>query len=377
MKKILYLLILIILFLLAYIYDLSNKVEPTATTEPVSKSTQASTTQSSLVQPITTTPKATIAAPTQKPTTATSPATPARTPTSPHVVTPKPTPTTASNLPSIGGCSIFPADNPWNTDISSFPVHPNSSNYITSIGASGRLHADFGGGGAYGIPFVVVPSTQPQVPITFTAYGDESDPGPYPIPDNAPIEGGQDSDGDRHVLVLQQGACKLYELYRAFKTATGWSGDSGAVFNLNSNALRPNYWTSADAAGLPILPGLVRYEEVASGAVRHAVRFTASRTQKGFIHPATHFASNRTDTDLPPMGLRLRLKADFDTSKFTGQSKVILEGFKKYGIILADNGSNWYITGASDPRWNDSDLNQLKTVPGSAFEAVDTGPIIH
>ncbi len=279
-------------------------------------------------------------------------------------------------LPTIGGCQIFPSSNAWNEDVSKLLVSANSAAYISSIGLTGHLHADFGGGGAYGIPFVVVPKTQVNVPITFTAYGDESDPGPYPVPFNAPVEGGAASDGDRHVLVLQQGICKLFELYRSFQVGAGWNADSGAVYDLASNALRPDHWTSADAAGLPILPGLVRYDEVAAGAVNHALRFTVQKTQRGFIHPATHFASSSTNPNLPPMGLRLRLKADYDISHFTGESRVILEGLKKYGMILADNGSNWYITGGSDSRWNDDDLNQLKTVPGSAFEAVDTGPIL-
>jgi hypothetical protein len=257
-------------------------------------------------------------------------------------------------------------------------VHPNSANFIATINGSGRtkLHPDFGGDGQYGIPFVVVPATQPLVPITWTAYGDESDPGPYPVPLSAPVEGGPASDGDRHVLVLRQGECRLYELYRAFQVGSGWNADSGAIFDLTSNALRPEGWTSADAAGLPILPGLARYDEVASGRITHALRFTVSRTQRGYIHPATHFASSSTDPNRPPMGLRLRLKASFDTSGYTGQARVILEALKVYGMIVADNGSDWYITGAADPRWDDEDLGQLKNVPGSAFEVVDTGTIV-
>jgi hypothetical protein len=240
------------------------------------------------------------------------------------------------------------------------------------IGSHGFLHADFGGNGAYGIPYVVVDSTQVKLPITFTEYGDESDPGPYPIPLNAPIEGGASSDGDRHVISVDKDACKLYELYHAYPTTTGWEAGSGAKFDLTSNALRPDGWTSADAAGLPIFPGLARYDEVAAGHIDHALRFTVQRTQKKYIHSAAHYASSSTDPNLPPMGLRLRLKADYDISGYTGQSRVILEALKKYGMILADNGGNWFITGASDPRWNDEDLNQLKTVPGSAFEAVTT-----
>jgi hypothetical protein len=274
---------------------------------------------------------------------------------------------------------VFPQDNAWNQDISGAALHPNSASYIRRIAALGgnqKLHADFGSNPEYGIPYVVVPSNQPGVPINFTAYGDESDPGPYPIPANAPVEGGSSSTGDRHVLVLQQGTCKLYEMYRAFKTATGWNADSGAVWNLNTGALRPAGWTSADAAGLPILPGLVRYDEVKSGQITHALRFTVSRTQKGYVLPATHWASSYTDADLLPMGARLRLRADFDTSGYSGDARVILEALKKYGMIVADNGSNWFITGATDSRWNDDDLNQLKNVPGSAFEVVSTGPIV-
>ncbi len=280
-----------------------------------------------------------------------------------------------STIPRIGNCQIFPADNPWNTDISKYPINSNSTNYIASIGSSGHLHADFGGEGQYGIPYITV-SSNPKVPVHFTAYGDESDPGPYPIPKNVPIEEGADSDGDRHVIAVDTQACMLYELYRAFPTVSGWDADAGAKFNLKSNILRPDGWTSTDAAGLPIFPGLVRYDEVKAGKINHALRFTVRKTQKGFIHPATHYASSSTSPNLPPMGLRLRLKANYDISKYTGQSRVVLEALKKYGMIVADNGSNWYITGGADPGWNDTDLNQLKNVPGSAFEVVDTGKIL-
>jgi hypothetical protein len=277
--------------------------------------------------------------------------------------------------PQIGGCQIMPTDNPWNKDVSGLKVHPNSANFIKSIG-TGNLHADFGGKGEYGIPFVVVDAKQPKLKINFTDYGDESDKGPYPIPLNAPVEGGSKSTGDRHVLALDKSTCKLYELYNAWPRKNYWDASSGAVYDLKSNKLRPKYWTSADAAGLPILPGLVRYDEVVAGQLHHAIRFTVKKTQKGFINPATHYASNSTNVNLPPMGLRLRLKANYDISKYTGQSRVILAAMKKYGIIVADNGSNWFLTGASDKRWNDNDLNQLKKVPGSAFEAVYTGEII-
>ena len=275
----------------------------------------------------------------------------------------------------LGGCPVFPANNAWNQDISRAPVHPNSAAYIASIGQSGNgfLHADFGGGGEYGIPYLIVPASQPGVPVEFVDYGDESDPGPYPIPLDAPIEGGS----DRHTLALQTGSCRLYELFNAEPTASGWRASSGAVFDLRSNALRPEGWTSADAAGLPILPGLARYDEPhVNGRITHALRVTVGQTQRGYIHPATHWASSSSDPNRPPMGLRLRLRADFDTSHYTGDARVILEALKTYGLIVADNGTSWYITGAMDPRWNDDDLNQLKTVPGSAFEAVDTGPIV-
>lgn len=272
----------------------------------------------------------------------------------------------------IAGCSVFPADNPWNRDISNDPVHPSSATYIASIGAIRGLHPDFGADQDYGIPYTAVSASQPKVPITFTAYGDESDPGPYPIPANAKREQGSDA----HVLVLDKDNCKLYELFNASKdtTGTGWSADAGAIYDLHSNALRPEGWTSADAAGLPILPGLVRYDEVAAGEIRHAIRFTTSQTQNGWIHPAVHQAGSNSAT-YPPMGLRVRLKKNFDTIGFSGQALVILTAMKKYGMILADNGSSWFFTGATDPGWNDDQLNQLKSVPGNAFEAVYTGDI--
>jgi len=281
--------------------------------------------------------------------------------------------------PSLGSCPVFPADNPWNRDVAAAPVHPASDRYLANILAhgAGRLHADFGGHGAYGMPFTTVGDGSAGVPITFTAYGDESDPGPYRVPLDAPIEGGATSDGDRHVLTVDTATCKLYELYRAFPRGDHWDADSGAVFDLRSNATRPRGWTSADAAGLPIFAGLARYDEVASGEIHHALRFTVAHTQRGYVLPATHFASGDTDPTAPPMGLRLRLKANFDVSAFHGQARVILTALERYGMIVADNGSNWFISGDGDPRWNDDDLNQLKTVPGSAFEAIDTGPVLH
>lgn len=280
-------------------------------------------------------------------------------------------------VPTVGGCPIFSPAHPWNQDVSGFPVHPASATYVASIGASAHLHPDVGSNPTYGIPFVVVGEQQPALPITYTAYGDESDPGPFPVPLDAPIEGGPASDGDRHVLVVRQGECALYELYRAFPAgAAGWRADSGARWPLGSDALRPLGWTSADAAGLPILPGLLRYDEVAAGHIHHALRVTVRRTQRAFVLPATHWASSSTDPALPPMGLRLRLRADYDLTPFTGQARVILEALQRYGMLVADNGSSWFVTGAPDPRWDDDDLDQLKRVPGHAFEAVDTGPLV-
>lgn len=275
-------------------------------------------------------------------------------------------------------CSVLPIDNIWNRRIDTAPVHSRSSAYVASIGLR-NLHPDFGSGvwppgsnSPIGLPFVTVDAAQPKVPIIFTAYGDESDPGPYPVPAAAPVEGGPSGDGDRHVIVLDQSNCKLYELYRAFPNGDGsWNADSAAVYDLRSNALRPAGWTSADAAGLPIYPGLVRYDEVAAGAITHAIRFTAPKTQRAYVWPARHFASSSTDLNLPPMGQRFRLKASFDVSGFDPQIRVILTAMKQYGLIVADNGSGWYISGAPDPRWSNDVLAQLRTVPSSAFEAVD------
>jgi hypothetical protein len=284
---------------------------------------------------------------------------------------------TADQNGSLGSCPVFPADNAWNRDVSALPVDTNSQHYIDTILASGtnkKLHADFGGDGEYGIPYITVPGDQPRVPVSFVDYGDESDPGPYPIPTGAPVEGGS----DRHVLAVDRDHCMLYELFGATAMADHWDASSGAVFDLRSNALRPDSWTSADAAGLPIFPGLVRYDEVASGHIDHALRFTVSQSQRAYIHPATHAASSSTDPNRPPMGLHLRLQASFDVSGYTGESRVVLDALKQYGMIVADNGSNWFVSGAADTRWNDDDLDQLKTIPGSAFEVVDTGePIRH
>ena len=294
---------------------------------------------------------------------------------------PAPPTTTTSAAPahtgdqngSLGACPVFPADNAWNTDVSTSPVHANSDSYISQILADGGdfLHPDFGGGGAYGIPYVTVPGTEPKVPVTFVDWPSESDPGPYAVPLGAPVEGGS----DRHAIGIDRDSCKLYEMYNASPQPNHWEASNGAIWDLRSNALRPNTWTSADAAGLPIFAGLARYDEVAAGHIDHALRVTFNQTQHGFIYPATHYASSSTNPNRPPMGLRMRLKASYDISGYTGQARVILVALKKYGLMNADNGSNWFITGAADSRWNDTDLNQLKNVPGSAFEVVDTGPI--
>jgi hypothetical protein len=283
------------------------------------------------------------------------------------------TPTLGGAVPTLGGCSIFPADNPWNQRVDSLPVRAESDTWVTSAGRARKLHVDFGG--EYGMPFIVVPAEQPMVPINFTDYGDESDPGPYPIPLNAPIEGGASSAGDRHVLVLQQGSCKLYELSTGYPKAGRWDAGSGAVFDLSSNALRPESWTSADAAGLPILPGLIRFEDIEAGALRHAIRFTVSCTQRGYIHPAVHQAGVN-NTNCAPMGARFRLKAAYDISSLTGAARIIAEAMQQYGMIVADNGSNWYFQGAEDSRWNVPNLLTLQAIPGDAFDVVDTGPII-
>ena len=279
--------------------------------------------------------------------------------------------------PTIAGCPVFPKDNPWNTDVSHLPVHPNSAAYIGSLSGL-TLWPDFGSGqfGDFGIPFGVVPSSQPLVPIRFKAGGapDESDPGPYPIPPGARVEGGS----DHHVLIVRQGDCQLFELFDATKDAdNGWSVYSAARFDLRSNALRRDGWTSADAAGLPMFPGLARTDEVAAGTIDHALRIAIPRTQNAYIHPATHAASSSSDPSLPPMGLRVRLKASFDVTSLTDQARVIATALQRYGALVADNsgGSKVFVSGTPDPAWNDDDLDQIKRIPASQLEAVDTGPI--
>ncbi len=291
----------------------------------------------------------------------------------------------ADPYPSLGPCHVFPPytgsptapsaanQTAWNQDISKAPVDPRSSQYlakIRSLGGNQFIHPDFGSNPTYGIPYVVVPGVQPRVPTQFTLYGDESDPGPYPIPPHAPIEAGS----DHHVLVVDRDHCSLYETGGSRYvggTRNSWKAWGGALFNLNrAGPLRPDSWTSADAAGLPIFPGLVRYDEVASGHLDHAIRVTFDQTQRAFIHPATHYASDSCNPNLPPMGLRLRLKPSYSLSHLTGEALVIARALKQYGVINADNGSNWYITGATDSRWNDQSLNQLKSIPGNAFQVV-------
>jgi hypothetical protein len=276
--------------------------------------------------------------------------------------------------PRIAGCPVFPADNPWNRRVDGLPAAKDSTAIISSIGADTRLHADFGSGlwagSPIGIPYTMVTSKQPKARVSFD-YADESDKGPYPIPRTVRIEGGS----DRHALIVDRSSCRLYELYALSRTSRGWHAGSGATWSLRSNRLRPAGWTSADAAGLPILPGLARYDEVAAGSIDHALRFTVQHTRRAYVYPARHYASSLTDPALPPMGLRLRLKASFDTSRFPPQARVVLGGLKRYGMVVADNGSNWYISGAPDPRWDNDDLHTLGQVKGSSFEVVDATAI--
>ena len=283
---------------------------------------------------------------------------------------------------ALNGALSFPANNAWNTDVSSAPVDPNSDALIASIGVTTGLHADFGAGlynGAQiGIPYVVVAGSQAPVAITWTDYPRESDPGPYPVPANALVEGAPDTSSDRHVLVIDRDNNRLYELYRAFVNPNGsWNAGCGAVFHLDSNTVRPTAqpgWTSADAAGLPIFPGLARYEEAAlgPGGVRHALRFTVSRSRGAYVPPASHSASTSTSTNLPPMGMRVRLKASYVIpASFSAETRALLTAMKTYGMILADNGSNWYVSGAPDERWNNDALSrELGQVQGSNFEVL-------
>jgi hypothetical protein len=280
--------------------------------------------------------------------------------------------------PTIGSCPVFPSSNIWNMPVDHLPVSPNSSTYINTIGSGVTLHPDFGtvyDGEPNGIPYISVPGTQTLYPATFT-YQDQSDPGPYAIPLNAPIEGGSDSTGDRHVISVDTTNCILYEMWDAYPQTASWQAGSGAIFTLTSNALRPAGWTSADAAGLPIFPGLVKYDEVLAGAINHAIRLTVPQTQDTYVWPARHEASSLTGTNYPPMGVRFRLKASYDISSFSATNQIILTALKKYGMMIADNGSAWYISGAPDSRWDDDDLHNLTTITGADFEVVDVSPMM-
>jgi hypothetical protein len=285
----------------------------------------------------------------------------------------------AATLPDAPGCELTPADSFWHADVSGLPVHAQSSTWVGSIGTTATLKADFGAGmwdgGPIGIPYTTVPGSQSRVPVTFD-YADESDPGPYPIPPNAPIEGGSQSTGDRHVLVVDRDACRLWETWSSYPQNGGmsWHAGSGATWDLRSNAIRPLGWTSADAAGLPVLPGLVRYDEVAAGEIDHVIRFTAPRTDRRYVWPASHQAGV-ANAAYPPMGSWLRLKASVNISSFSADNQVILRALKKHGMVLADNGSAWFMSGTPDPRWNDDDLQALRTLPGSSFEVVNVSSL--
>jgi hypothetical protein len=277
-------------------------------------------------------------------------------------------------------CTVFPADNPWNQRVDQLPVADDSNTLVRSIGNDSNAHADFGSGkwdgGPIGIPYVVVGGNQKKVRVSFD-YADESDRARYPVPKKAPIEGGKNADGDRHVIVIDKSKCKLYELYAAYPKNGGksWTAGSGAIWSLKSNKLRPSGWTSADAAGLPIYPGLARHDEVAKGEIAHALRFTAPRTRKQFVYPARHQAGSSDSADLPPMGARLRLKSSVNIASFPKQSRVVLTALRRYGMILADNGSPWYISGAPDSHWDNDDLHSLGNLSGSDFEVVDTSSL--
>ncbi len=284
----------------------------------------------------------------------------------------------ATPLPGAKGCKVFPADNAWNRRVEGLPVAADSAAIVASIGPQKTMHADFGSGlwdgGPIGIPITTVGASQAKSTVSFE-YADESDRGPYPIPATVKIEGGPQADGDRHALIVDRDSCRLYELYALRREGGHWTAGSGAIWDLRSDRLRPAGWTSADAAGLPILPGLARYDEVARGRIDHALRFTVSRTRRAYVWPARHVASSATDPSLPPMGLRLRLKRSFDISGFPPQARIVLRALREYGMVVADNGSDWYVSGAPDPRWNNDDLHSLGRVPGSAFEVVDPAAI--
>jgi hypothetical protein len=289
---------------------------------------------------------------------------------------PGPSPTGA---PKPGSCPIFPADNVWHADVSRLPVHPRSAAYVTSIGPSRPVHPDFGSGlldgKPWGIPVTTIRAGQPRVPVSFDVP-EESDPGPYPVPRDALVEGGPNGDGDRHVIVYDPAGCRAYEMHDAHPSGGGWHAYSGAVFDLRSNRMRPLSWTSADAAGLSILAGLVRYDEVAAGHVDHAIRMTVQVSQRAYVWPGSHRASSHTDANLPPMGLRLRLKAGVDVSRMPPQARVVAEALKRYGAIVADNGSPWFFSGTQDSRWSNDQLDALKRLHGSDFEVVDSSGLM-
>jgi hypothetical protein len=292
----------------------------------------------------------------------------------------RPRPPASVPLPDAPGCPVMPARSYWHADVRGLPLHPRSAAWVEAIGEDLPLRSDFGSGewdgGPIGIPYTTVSGTQPRVEIEF-GYEDESDPGPYPIPPDPPIEGGPDSDGDRHVLVVDRDACVLYETFWSWPNGDGsWFAASGAVFDLRGHLLRPAGWTSADAAGLPILPGLVRYDEVAAGRVGHAIRFTAPQTQGTYLWPARHEASDSTNPDHPPMGAWFRLKAGVDAAGFSPQTRPIVEALKKHGMILADNGSAWFLSGVPDERWDNDVLRELRDLHGSDFEAVDASGLM-
>ena len=288
-------------------------------------------------------------------------------------------PALAQVPPRIGNCPVFPADHIWNTPVDNLPVNANSAAWISRVGPGVGAHADFGSGlwqgEPFGFPYITVPGTQTKYPASFT-YVTESDPGPYAVPLDAPIQSGPTSTGDRHVLSIDVDNCILYEFYKAYPQTASWNAGSGAIFNLLGYTLRPAGWTSADAAGLPIFPGMVRYEEVANGEIRHALRFTVPQTQKAYIWPARHYASSITDPTYPPMGARFRLRASFDVTPYPPEVQVILRCLKRYGMIVADNGGAWHIGGTQDDRWNNDNLHQIGSVLGSDFEAVDTSSLI-
>jgi hypothetical protein len=352
----------------------ASSTEPVDPSISVQPSMVAATPGSSAVSPPSPPPPTRTAAPTGTPRPVATPR-PTAPPSTPRSTAPPATPAPAATpapIAPLSACPIFPSSNVWNRRVDGLAVAANSDAMIAAIGLDAALHPDFSAAGGYGIPFNVVGASTPRSSVNFQ-YADESDAGPYPIPSRPKIEGGS----DRHLLLIDTSACTLFELYAAVKGSTGWSAGSGAIWDLDSNALRPKGWTSADAAGLPIFPGLVRYSEVAGGAIRHAIRFTAPKTCNGYVYPARHEAGSGSCGVNPPMGLRVRLKASVDIGAFGPQSRVILTALQRYGMLLADNGSPWYITGAPDSHWNDDELHHLGSLTGADFEVVDTSGFVN